>query len=138
MTLHLIRCRPEHSGCLGVLRINDGGLECFTLEPGDGAHRARPGEYDVRIASGGKLGALYRHMGHPGVLQLAGVPGHSGIDIHAGNTARDTHGCILVGFTADCMAGPALRNSHPARDALYGFAVPAAKMRALRIVITEG
>ena len=31
------------------------------------------------------------------MYRLGGVPGRSGIDVHIGNTVKDTTGCILVG-----------------------------------------
>ena len=138
MILHLTRYRPEYSGCLGMLRIDDGGLECFTLEPADGAHRVPAGDHPVSVASGGRLGGLYRHLGYAGVLQVPGWRG-GGIDIHGLEFARHTHRCILVGHGAYRSAGGlALNESHAARDELYQAAMPFAVKGGLRIVITEG
>jgi hypothetical protein len=49
--------------------------------------------------------------------ELLDVPNFSGIRIHAGNTAEDTQGCILVG--KNTIKGK-LTNSRATRDALYG------------------
>ena len=38
-------------------------------------------------------------------LWLQNIPGRSEILIHAGNTPRDTSGCILVGFALDGIEG---------------------------------
>ena len=48
--------------------------------------------------------------------ELLDVPNFSGIRIHAGNTAEDTQGCILVG--KNTIKGK-LTNSRATRDALY-------------------
>ncbi len=39
------------------------------------------------------------------MLHILDVPGFEGIRIHAGNTAGDTDGCILVGQTIDLTDG---------------------------------
>lgn len=87
------------NGCtLGVLFV-DGERFCNTLEPslgltdkdckyGRGACIA-PGTYSIDFHYSSKF---KRYM-----MTLCGVPHRSGILIHAGNTAKDTVGCILVG-----------------------------------------
>lgn len=47
------------------------------------------GRYEVRITMSSRFGRL--------LPLLLNVPGYEGIRIHPGNTARDTHGCILPG-----------------------------------------
>ncbi|ATV32558.1 hypothetical protein CUC00_08315 [Prevotella intermedia] len=47
------------------------------------------GKYEVRIT----MSSRFRCP----LPLLVNVPGYEGIRIHAGNTARDTHGCLLPG-----------------------------------------
>lgn len=47
---------------------------------------------------------------------LSAVPGFSGVRIHAGNTDKDTEGCILVGVAQD---GQRLSQSRVAFDELF-------------------
>jgi len=83
----------------------DDQLECYGLEDAvrevEGApveswkvygQTAIPyGTYSVEIT--------YSSRFKKDMLQILGVPGFDGIRIHAGNTAADTEGCILVGTT---------------------------------------
>ena len=73
---------------------------CDTLEPtwrdyANGAYKVKgrsaipEGRYAVVISWSQKFGAW--------LPILLGVPKFEGIRIHAGNTAKDTEGCILVG-----------------------------------------
>ena len=52
------------------------------------------------------------------MLQIMDVPGFAGIRIHAGNTAADTDGCLLVGTTRD---DDFIVNSRLALVRLYGM-----------------
>ena len=69
-------------GCLAI----DGTYFCDTLEP---ATAIPEGRYPVVITWSPKFGQWLPLLLH--------VPLFEGIRIHAGNTAADTAGCILVG-----------------------------------------
>lgn len=86
---------PEYT--IGRLSL-DGKYFCDTLED-----RVRTNGEKVRgltaIPAGNYEVILNWSPRFKGVLPLVlDVPGFSGVRIHAGNSAEDTEGCILVGF----------------------------------------
>jgi len=110
MTLLRLQREPSDTGAtLGALYIND-VWQCWTLED---AVREQPmglvtdrvawvaawkvrgstaipaGQYSVRLSLSQRFNRV--------LPELLDVPGFAGIRIHAGNTAVDTDGCILVG-----------------------------------------
>ena len=96
MKLEVIR-GPSTSACtIGKLFV-DGVFECYTLEDvvrHDGVkvygETAIPaGTYVVVITFSNRF--------QRDLPLLVNVPDFSGIRIHAGNVAADTHGCLLVG-----------------------------------------
>ena len=94
MNLRVIREPSTAAAALGILLI-DGVFACWTLEdvvrpvkiPGETAIPA--GRYAVRLSLSQRFQKLL-----PEVLD---VPGFTGIRLHAGNTRKDTAGCLLVG-----------------------------------------
>lgn len=100
MELHLIRDTFKDGVTLGKLYI-DGKFECETLEDTDrrledpknkkipGKTAIPCGSYNVIINKSARFGRL--------MPLLENVPMFEGIRIHAGNTAEDTEGCVLVG-----------------------------------------
>jgi hypothetical protein len=103
--LRLVREPSDQGATLGALYINDVWV-CWTLEdvirepveaatvavaswkvPGQTAIPA--GRYPVALTRSQRFGVVLPEIQH--------VPGFSGIRIHAGNTAADTEGCLLVG-----------------------------------------
>ena len=93
--------RPETCGTtctIGEMFIN-GEFKCYTLEDvvrPDGekiyGETAIPaGSYRVTITHSNRFGR--------DLPLVNDVPNFSGIRIHPGNTAADTHGCILVGLS---------------------------------------
>jgi len=69
-----------------------------------------PGTYKLAILPSAKYGRL--------MPRLLNVPGYEGILIHAGNTAQDTAGCILVGRYNEHQADR-IYESRKTFDALY-------------------
>lgn len=102
--LRLIREPSAHNATLGSLYLND-VWQCWTLEdqireqegqpvaswkvPGATAIPAR--QYQVGLTLSHRFGVV--------LPELLKVHGFSGIRIHAGNTSKDTEGCILVGHS---------------------------------------
>ena len=97
MELLVERRWPTAESTIGTLLV-DGEVECLTLEdqvrprdapkvPGKTAIPA--GRYEVRVT--------YSNRFKCALPLLLNVPNFEGIRIHAGNTAADTEGCILVG-----------------------------------------
>jgi hypothetical protein len=95
LTVHRRYLFTDYTG--GDLYI-DGRFFCNTLEdmvrtvgpkvPGETAIPA--GEYPLDLT----VSARFKKL----MPLLVGVPGFAGVRIHAGNTAADTAGCILVGI----------------------------------------
>ena len=100
MKLILIRHARRADYTIGRLEDENGKKICDTLEPiwrnYDGGEMKIPrksaipeGTYRVVITKSQRF-QKYLPL-------LVGVPGFEGVRIHAGNTSRDTEGCILVG-----------------------------------------
>ena len=100
MNLELKRIAFAPKSTLGALYV-DGRFECWILEDFvrpegaakvPGATAIPAGVYEVKITHSPRFG-------RPLPL-VVGVPGFEGIRIHAGNTHRDTEGCLLPGTSA--------------------------------------
>lgn len=97
MDLLLTREDATNVRTIGQLFIG-ASLESWTLEPPPARlaplcdHPSIPqGRYPVIIQRSQHFHCLLPHV--------LNVPGRSAIEIHWGNSAEDTHGCILVGLT---------------------------------------
>lgn len=95
MRLDLYREPSRDGATLGRLLI-DGGHFCHTLEdvvrpvkiPGETA--IPPGRYSIVVS--------YSPRFKRALPLLVDVPQFSGVRMHRGNSAKDTEGCILVGY----------------------------------------
>lgn len=94
----LLQREPSASGCtIGRLAI-DGVFACWTLE--DVVRPGRKLAHETAIPAGRYAIVMYRSPRFGCVVpRLVAVPDFDAIEIHAGNTAADTSGCILVGQT---------------------------------------
>lgn len=110
LALRLVRDIEGVSCTHGSLYVN-GVFQCYTLEDTDRkmeaggtkvyAQTAVPrGNYKLVLDLSTRFGKIMPH--------ILNVPGFSGIRIHAGNTDKDTEGCILVGTVRTVNA---VRNS---------------------------
>jgi hypothetical protein len=100
MKLVLIRDQSDANGTFGRLYIN-GLFECHTFEDPD-RQLEKQGTVKVQNDSAIPRG-IYQVIIDMSVrfkklmMRLLNVPDFSGIRIHAGNTKKDTEGCILLG-----------------------------------------
>lgn len=105
MNITVLRHTSEGGATLGKLYI-DGIFACHTLEDEireiegmpvaewkvKGATAIPAGTYRVSLENSGRFG--------PDTLTINDVPGFTAIRMHAGNTAADTEGCLLLGMQA--------------------------------------
>lgn len=109
MKLTLIRTDLLKGKTFGLLDI-DGEFFCHTLEDEDRRLETNPtGKVygETAIPRGSRVVVLdFSHRFKQTMPHVLGVPQFDGIRIHPGNTAEDTHGCILVGKarTADGLS----------------------------------
>lgn len=104
-TWSTVKLRVERTWCspdctIGSLFV-DGGFECYTLEDVE-----RPIKVSGETAipkpapeSPYRIDITYSQRFKRETPYVEDVPGFDGIRIHPGNTAVDTHGCLLVGRT---------------------------------------
>ena len=100
MKLILIRHARRADYTIGRLEDENGKKICDTLEPTWRDYRG--GELKIPKKSAIPEGTYrvvttYSLRFQKYLPLLVGVPGFEGVRIHAGNTSRDTEGCILVG-----------------------------------------
>lgn len=91
--LRLVRVTEYNGATMGVLCI-DGSPEVVTLEDAWRDNEKQiscipVGRYKLKLHRSPRFGLTY---------QVMDVPERSHILIHAGNTHKDTHGCILLGL----------------------------------------
>lgn len=88
--LTLTRTATNDKATLGQLKLGEQILAITLEDPaGEGKGPIPAGTYRVRLTYSGRFQCL--------LPEVLGVPGFTGIRIHAGNTKADTEGCILVG-----------------------------------------
>lgn len=132
MNLELYRKSGTIDFTAGSLLIN-GRFFCYTLEDQERSSKlwgktAIPrGKYQVVMTYSNR----FRKM----LPLLMNVPGYEGIRIHAGNSAADTEGCILVGDDNDVLFDAWLANSKKAMDRLMSLLTAAAKQEKIWIEV---
>ena len=89
--------RADHFRCFSL-------EDRFRAEKVKGDTRIPEGVYPIQWRTVGRFARRWQQRGFPGSLQLMDVPGFEYVLIHAGNTKRDTEGCVLLGMGADLDA----------------------------------
>jgi hypothetical protein len=132
MDLKLVRTDLTSQSTVGELYV-DGKFECYTLEDVvrpvkiKGMTAIPAGGYEVVISHSARFQRL--------LPLLLNVPNFDGIRIHAGNTAADTEGCLLVG---QAKASNAISGSRNAFNALFAKLQAAAAREKIFIEIGQG
>lgn len=115
MNIEVIRAMCTADSTIGKMYIN--GIDtCYTLED-----QVRPDGVKVYGETAIPAGRYRVAITHSNRFQcpmplLLDVPNFEGIRIHPGNTAADTHGCILVGLS---QGGNSIGASRLAYDTVY-------------------
>lgn len=92
MMVRVIRVEEGSEGTFGAVTVDDKAF-CVSLELPDLDNQSNvsnipPGHYKCRRYVSPKFGMTF---------QVVDVPDRAYILFHAGNTVKDTHGCILLG-----------------------------------------
>jgi hypothetical protein len=96
MELLLKRLHKTQKSTIGELSIN-GKFECYTLEDIERVEKVKgktaipKGKYEVIMTMSNRFKVI--------LPLLLNVPNYEGVRIHAGNTAENTEGCLLLGTT---------------------------------------
>lgn len=121
----------------GYLAVN-GAIICYTLE--------RPwknNQQNISSIPAGRYRAFLRYdKGDHWRIQLDGVPGRTGVQIHVGNAVDDTQGCILVGtgLGSDLCTLTGSANAYSElKKRFYGSATPKLTPdREIFVVVKDG
>lgn len=122
MNINLIRDIRTEDSTLGKMQFPDGTI-IYTLEP---LEPIPVGTYPILVTYSPKFERL--------MPLVADVPGHSGIRIHIGNTAKDTSDCVLVGTS---RLADAILHSRIAFNQIFPVIAHAVETEGLSITITE-
>lgn len=146
MELRLFRQHFDDVCTIGELQIEGDDTQLYTLEDKDrkllqddklsvikeikefGKTAIPYGRYEVVMSYSNR----FKQM----MPLLLNVPGFDGIRIHAGNTAEDTEGCILVGYQKD-TANKRILQSRPAISLLYMIISEAVRREKVFITIMK-
>ncbi len=90
--IEIIRLEESEQGTFGVLRI-DKQVFCCTLEPADRENKRSISS----IPAQQYVCKPFDSPTHGGTFEVTNVPDRDYILFHAGNIARHTEGCILLG-----------------------------------------
>jgi len=98
--VEILRFEKTDKYTLGILKIRDEAV-CLTMEPPDNdniknASCIPEGSYLLQRKTSRKFGLTFA---------VREVPGRNNIIFHAGNTPKDTKGCILLGSRFGTLKG---------------------------------
>jgi len=106
----IIRLEEDYQfGTFGIMRL-DGTIFCATLEPPDRLNKKNVSSIPAKSY---QLKRFYSPHFNRELFRVLNVPGRTGVEIHAGNKASDTEGCIMLGEHIEKLRGPnrAIKNS---------------------------
>jgi len=116
MNIKIVRKTGNSKFTEGRMYI-DGEFECFTVED---AVRAVKIQNQTAIPKGTYNVIMTMSTRFKKVMPLLeGVPNFTGVRIHAGNSSKDTEGCIIVGALNDSMDDDFVGASKVAVSRLY-------------------
>lgn len=124
--------RTYHSGDATIGKMSVNGIYlCRTLEPewmeNKGSISCIPeGDYHCVIVVSPKFGITFC---------VSGVNGRDHILFHAGNTRKDTHGCILLGMEIGFIDGE--RAVLKSKEAMFDFMDKMAGLQGFDLTIGE-
>lgn len=129
MQIEIDREPSTDAGTIGRVSIN-GVFLCYSLEPSEDVkvYPAIPaGTYGIRMYPSPKFGRM--------VPLITGVQGRQFIEIHPGNTDKDTEGCILLGTS---YTGETILNSRVAVEMFQSkIATPLSNHQSVTLTIKD-